>query len=59
MDNATQTYSIFVSSELDTALSHAKNEFYPGSSQAEMLQDLIRRGLQSAHSAEQRPASFL
>lgn len=57
IEQPAETYPVSVSSALDTALSHAKSTFYPESSQVEMLQDLIRRGLQAARNAEQHPAS--
>ena len=44
MEQPAETYPVSVSSALD-------------SSQVEMLQDLIRRGLQAARNAEQHPAS--
>lgn len=54
MENSAEYFTISIPCELEGALSLAQNRYYCGVSQTEMIQDLIRRGLQASN-APQNP----
>lgn len=49
MENSAEYFTISIPCELEGALSLAQNRYYCGVSQTEMIQDLIRRGLQASN----------
>ena len=54
MKECPEEFTVSVPFAMDAALQRAKCGFYGNVSQTEMLQDLIRRGLQAANSSGEK-----